>query len=240
MRRFGCSVAFAVLLAHAADPPADLIRRIAARATENEEARNSYTWRQVMMEQELDLHGAETGHYREVRDILFSPAGKRIEQQVERPFNSMKYLKLTDEDFRDLREIQPMLLTTDMAFMYESQFRGEENVDGINCLVVEIRPRQILSGQRLFEGLLWIDPSDYSVIRTQGEAVPQIRTTKTENLFPHFTTKYVKVDGRYWFPGTTSADDTLWFRTGPQRMRLIIRYSNYKRFAADSTVHYEP
>jgi len=191
-----------------------------------------------MMEQELDSHGGETGHYREVRDILFSPEGKRIEQEVEKPFNSMKHLKLTEEDFHDLREIQPMLLTTDLAFMYEAKYRGDENINGIDCFVVEIRPRQILAGQRLFEGLLWVDPSDYSVIQTQGEAVPQIRTLKTENLFPHFTTRYVRVDGRYWFPATTLADDTLWFRSGPQRVRLTIRYTNYKRFSADSEIHF--
>jgi len=193
-----------------------------------------------MVEQELDSRGAETGHYREVRDILFSPEGKRIEQEVEKPYNSMTHLKLTDEDYRDLREIQPMLLTSEQLFMYESEFRGDETVDGIDCFVLEIRPRQLLSGQRLFQGLLWVDPTDFSIVQVQGEAVPQIRTTKTENLFPHFTTTYTKVEGRYRFPTATLADDTLWFRSGPQRMRLTIRYSNYTRFSADSTVHFEP
>jgi hypothetical protein len=235
----GFLIALPSLRGDDAEPPPNLIHRIAARETENEAARNSYTWRQTMVEQELDAHGAETGHYREVRDILFSPAGKRIEQDVEKPFNSMKHLKLTDEDFSDLRDIQPMLLTTDMAFMYEARARGDENVDAVDCFVLDISPRQILSGQRLFQGMLWVAKADFSVIRTQGEAVPQIRTTKTENLFPHFTTSYVKVDGLYWFPATTFADDTLWFRSGPQRVRLIIRYSNYKRFSADSTVRFD-
>ena len=216
------------------------MKRVAARETENEEARNNYTWRQSMVEQELDTHGAETGHYREVRDILFSPEGKRIEQDVEKPFNSMKHLKLTEEDYHDLREIQPMLLPSDELFLYETEFKGTETVDGIECFVIEIRPRQLLSGMRLFEGLLWVDPADFSIVQVRGEAVPQIRTTKTENLFPHFTTTYVKVEGRYRFPVETLADDTLWFRSGPQRMRLTIRYTNYKRFSADSTIRFGP
>jgi hypothetical protein len=29
------------------------------------------------------------------------------------------------------------------------------------------------------------------------------------------------------------------FRTGPQRMRLTIRYSNYQRFAANSTITFD-
>ena len=51
-------------------------------------------------------------------------------------------------------------------------------------------------------------------MRLEGQAVPQIRTTKTENLFPRFTTIRKPIDGRHWFPVYTYADDTLEFRTG--------------------------
>jgi hypothetical protein len=135
-----------------------------------------------------------------------------------------------------MREIQPFLLTTDQAFMYERKFRGEENMNGIDCWVVQIRPRQILEGQRLFDGLLWVDKTDFSVIRSEGQAVPQLISTKSENLFPHFTTIREKIDGRYWFPVETYADDTLYFRSGAQRVRLVIRYTDYKRFGSDTKI----
>ncbi len=106
----------------------------------------------------------------------------------------------------------------------------------VDCYVVEIRPRQILDGQRLFDGNLWVDKKDYSVVRAEGQAVPQIVTTKTENLFPHFTTIRRRIDGQYRFPVTTYADDTLYFRGGPQRIRLIVRYSDYKKFGSESTI----
>jgi len=85
---------------------------------------------------------------------------------------------------------------------------------------------------------LWID-REYNIVRMEGQAVPQIRTTKAENLFPRFTTIRKPVDGKHWFPVYTYADDTLQFRTGPQRIRLRIRYANYQRFAAESTVTFE-
>jgi hypothetical protein len=47
------------------------------------------------------------------------------------------------------------------------------------------------------------------------------------------------VDGDHWFPVTTWADDSLYFRTGPQRIRLTIRYSNYKKFGAESSITFE-
>jgi hypothetical protein len=226
-------------LARADEPPSNLFRLIAARETETAQAQSNYTYRQTVTLDELDSRGLEQGTYREIRDVIFSPTQERTEQMVGKPFGTLTHLKLTDEDFRDIREVQPFLLTQDQAFLYETQFRGEENMDGVDCFVVQIRPRQILDGQRLFDGMLWVPKNNYSVIRSEGQAVPQIRTTKTENLFPHFTTLRRKVEGDYWFPVTTYGDDTLYFRGGAQRVRLTIRYSQYQRFGANSKITFD-
>jgi hypothetical protein len=196
-------------------------------------------YRQSIVFEEFDKKGSLTGQYREVRDVIFSPSGERTEQVVEPPRNSLRSLKLMEEDFRDMREVHSLLLTPDQLWNYDVKLKGDETLDGIECKVLEVRPRQILTGQRLFQGLLWVDPRDYSVIKLEGEPVPQMRTTKQENLFPHFTTIRGKV-GEYWFPQQTFADDTLWFRTGPQRVKLTIRYSNYKRFGAESKITVAP
>jgi len=225
--------------AQAAEPPANLLRKAAARETETAREQANYTYRQTVTLEELDSHGALAGEYREVKDVIFSPTQERTEQMVGKPTITLRNLKLTEEDFRDIREIQPFLLTNDQAFLYESKYRGKETIDGVACFVLEIRPRQLLDGQRLFEGLLWIDQSDFSILRSQGQAVPQIRTTKQENLFPHFTTIRRKVAGNYWFPVMTYGDDTLYFRSGPQREKLIIRYTDYKRFGTDTTITFE-
>jgi hypothetical protein len=44
------------------------------------------------------------------------------------------------------------------------------------------------------------------------------------------------LDGKHWFPIYTYSDDTLQFRTGPQRVRMRLAYSNYKKFGAESTL----
>ena len=207
--------------------------------TAAQQAQSNYTYRQSVTVDELDNHGATIGQYRELRDIIFSPSEKRTEQMIGTPLKSLKHLQMTDEDFRDIREIQPFLLTAEQAFMYENKFRGEENIDGVDCFVLQIRPRQILDGQRLFDGTIWVDKHDFSVVRSEGQAVPQIITTKTENLFPHFTTLRQRVDGDFRFPVTTYSNDTLYFRTGPQRMRLMIRYSDYKKFGSDSKITFK-
>jgi hypothetical protein len=122
--------------------------------------------------------------------------------------------------------------------IYEIKFRGEEKIDDVDCFVLQVRPRQILSGQRLFDGMLWIKQDDLAIIRSEGQAVPQVRSMKQENLFPRFTTVRRPIDGKHWFPVFTYADDTLAFRTGPQRIRLKIRYSEYKRFGSESSIEF--
>jgi len=69
--------------------------------------------------------------------------------------------------------------------------------------------------------------------------VPQIFGGKAENLFPRFTTVREIIDGQHRFPTYTYADDTLPFRNGLQRVRLTIRYSQYKRFGAESVIKFE-
>jgi len=218
-----------------AEPPANLAKLVAHRESETEAERNEYMYRQTVTIEELDDHGGARGVYREVRDVIFSPKHERTEELVGKPINGLKLLLLTEEDFHDIREIQPLVLTEDRLWNYETKFRGEETMDDVDCWVLQVRPRQILEGQRFFDGTLWVDKKEYNIVRMQGRAVPEIRTTKTENLFPGFTTIRKPIDGTHWFPIYTYADDTLQFRSGPQRERLRISYANYKRFRAEST-----
>jgi hypothetical protein len=231
---FACAGALA-----AAEPPRDLARRVAQRESENESARAHYTYRQTVVVEEIDARGVKAGEYRETRDVVFSPEKGRTEEVLGRPYNSLRRVRLTEEDFRDVREVQPFLFTAGQLWAYQTKYRGEETIDGLLCWVLDVSPRQLFDGQRLFDGTLWIDPSDYSVVRAHGRAVPQIVRSRTESLFPRFTTFREKIDGRHRFPVHTHADDVLPFRSGSQRIRLTIRYLDYRRFAAESSITFE-
>jgi hypothetical protein len=229
-----CVAAFSL---SAAEPPPDLLKKAAQQELRSLEARSNYTYKQTVVIEEFNDRGSRVGDYREVREVIFSPQGERTERFVGKPLLNLKRLQLTEEDFRDLREVQGVLFTPDLVWNYESKFKGEETVDGVACWLLFVRPRQILQGQRMFEGLFWIDQRDFSIVRSEGQAVPQKFSNRPgkENLFPHFTTIREKV-GEFWFPIHTYADDTLQFATGPQRLKMIIRYANYQRFGAESKI----
>jgi hypothetical protein len=219
----------------AGQPPADLAKLVAHRESETQTERNEYMYRQTVTIQELDDRGAARGEYKEVRDIIFSPAHERTEELIGKPTNGLKSLIMTAEDFHDIREIQPLVLTEEQLWNYETRFRGDEVMDEVDCWVLQVRPRQILEGQRFFDGMIWVDKKEYNIVRLQGQAVPQIRSLEQENLFPRCTTIRKPVDGKHWFASVTYADDTLQFRAGPLRERLMIAYSQYRRFGATST-----
>ena len=249
LRRLAC-VSIAVIVASAAtsaitsalfaaEPPKDLARLVAHRESETQAERNRYTYRQTVRVEELTERGTRNGEYRETRDIIFSPAKEREDVIVAAPRSTLRNLILTEEDFADIRNIQPFVLVEDLFPIYETKFKGEQAVEGEDCWVLQARPRQILQGQRLFDGLLWVRKQDYSVVQSEGQAVPQIRTTKSENLFPRFTTIRHKF-GDFWFPAQTTADDTLFFRGGPQRIKLSVRYENYRKFGSDTIITFTP
>src|SRR5579863_2970848 len=223
---------------YAKEPPADLAKQVAHRESQTAEERRQYAYTQSVRLQEMDGRGIQAGEYREVREVIFSPTGDRTERFSGQPVSRLKNLVMTPEDFADIRDIQPFIMTEDQLWIYEVQYKGEEEIDKRDCWVLSIRPRQILSGQRLFDGLLWIGQNDFSVIRSEGKAVPEIVTGKQENLFPRLTTVRRQVNG-FWFPAVTSADDTLYFRGAPIREKLVIRYDDYMKFGSDTTVTFE-
>ena len=129
------------------------------------------------------------------------------------------------------------MLTEDRLWNYETKFRGEETMDDVDCWVLQVRPRQILQGQRFFDGMVWVDKKEYNIVRMEGQAVPQIRSTKNGESVPalhhHAQTarRQALVSGLH-LCGRYACS----FSTGPQRERLRIAYSNYKRFGAESTL----
>ena len=176
-----------------------------------------------MLIEELPGRGQPAGRYQETRDVIFSPLGERTERSVGPPQSTLRQLQLTAEDFDDIRNIQPILLTPELLPRYEVRYRGDETVDGRDCWVLQVRPKQILQGMRLFDGTLWAEKKGLNIVRLEGQAVPPVYARVggqlSENLFPHFATTRTELDG-HWFPTLTLADDTLPFRAGALRVRM--------------------
>jgi hypothetical protein len=217
----------------------EIIRKFAAKETEFAQARNNYTYRQSVKLEELDGAGNPSGGKWElVEDVIFTPEGKRMEKVVYAPVISLRNILLTPEDEQDLRNVQPFVMTTAEIPEYDVHYLGREKVDEIGCYVFSVKPKKPVTGKRYFEGQAWVDDRDLQIVKTYGKGVGVIRKS-SDNQFPKFETYREQIDGKYWFPTYTHADDTLHFKNGDNvRIRMVVRYRDYKRYEGRSTIKY--
>ena len=218
-----------------------IIEKFAAKEKEFKEARDHYTFRQDVRVQTLD-GDTVNGEYREVFDVTYDNQGRHLENVTYAPQDTLTEIMMSPEDLQDIRRLLPFVLTSDEIPEYDILYIGQQQEDELHCYVFDIAPKKIEAKKRYFQGRIWVDDKDMQVVKTSGKTVPDIRKKSNENLFPKFTTWREQVDGVYWFPAYTKADDTLHFRKGAYQdvhIREIIKYTDYKRFGSKVTVTYE-
>src|ERR1019366_1417299 len=220
----------------------EIIQRFAAKEKQFKIAREQYTYRQDVMVETLEGDTAD-GEYRQVVDILFDDQGRRIEQVVFAPQSSLQRISMTREDFDDIQHRLPFVLTSDEIPEYSILYVGKQKEDELGTYVFDIAPKQIDKNKRYFQGRIWVDDHDFQIVKTYGKNVPDIGMGKKhsgpENLFPNFTTWRQQIDGKYWFPVYTKADDELHFSSGDIHIVQVVKYTNYKRFGANVKITYE-
>ena len=218
-----------------------IIEKFAAKEKEFKEARDHYTFRQDVRVQTLD-GDTVNGEYREVFDVTYDNQGRHLENVTYAPQDTLTEIMMSPEDLQDIRHLLPFVLTSDEIPEYDILYIGQQQEDELHCYVFDIAPKKIEAKKRYFQGRIWVDDKDLQVVKTSGKTVPDIRKKSNENLFPKFTTWREQVDGLYWFPAYTKADDTLHFRKAAYQdvhIREIIKYTDYKRFGSKVTVTYE-
>ena len=69
-------------------------------------------------------------------------------------------------------------------------------------------------------------------MKTFGKGVGLLKKGE-DNQFPRFETYREQIDGKYWFPTYTRANDTLHFKDNDVRIRQTVKYEDYKQFKSD-------
>ncbi len=224
--------------------PEEIIQKFASKEKEFKAARDQYTFRQSVTVQTLD-GDTVTGEYREVFDVQFDDKGKHLENVVFAPQSSLENggISMSPEDIEDIRHKLPFVLDTDDVGDYDVLYVGQQQQDELHCYVFDVAPKKIVGKKRYFQGRIWVDDRDFQIVKTFGKTVPETRIKKNgkgnENLFPKFTTWREQIDGKYWFPTYTKADDILHFHTGDIHIREIVKYNDYQRFGSKVKITYE-
>jgi hypothetical protein len=211
-------------------PVEEIIQKFTQREEEFRKERDHFTYTQDVTFQTLDEDGQVDGEFREVRDILFTPDGKRFDRVTYAPVTTIQRLIMTQQDFDDIEKVWPFVMTTAELPKYDVKYVGREHVDELNTYVFDIEPKKLEKGQRYFRGRVWVDDKDLQIVKTSGTSTGLLKK-KEDQAFPRFENYRENIEGHFWFPTYTRSEDTLHFKLGDDvRIRIAVHYSNYKRF----------
>jgi hypothetical protein len=204
-----------------------IIKTFTAKETQFRHALNEYSFKRDAVLQSLGMGGQVTGEYHRVSLFTFDDAGTRYEKISYFPMPSFN--QVTQEDLEDLGGVQPFALEPAKIPQYDFKYVGKDKIDELSLYVFDVTPKVIpdpkKSKERFFLGRIWVDDQDLQIVKTRGKGVPETKSNK----FPIVETYREQIDGRYWFPTYSYADEELIFDKGdPLHIRMKVRYSDFE------------
>ena len=211
-----------------------IIKNFTAKEGQFRQALNLYSFKRDAIIQSLGMGGQITGEYHRVSYFTFDDQGNRYEKISYFPMPSVPAQMVTQEDLDDLGGIEPFALEPSKIPQYNFKYVGKEKIDELSLYVFDVSPKVIPDAkktkERFFIGRVWVDDQDLQIVKTKGKGVPETKTNK----FPTVETYREQIDGRYWFPTYSYADEELLFENGdPLHVRMKVRYSDFAPARAD-------
>ena len=207
-----------------------IIRAFTAKETEFRHALAEYAFQRDALIQTIGIGGEVTGEYHRSSRFVFDDHNERFEKITFFPPPTLTEVTFTQEDLEDLGGVQPFALEASKIGQYNFTYVGKEHVDELDTYVFDVEPKIVpkKESERFFQGRVWVDQVDLQIVKVRGKGVPE-----GKQRFPVFETWREQIDGRYWFPTYTRADDVLNFPNGQSvHVRMVVRYNEYKKFGS--------
>lgn len=221
-----------------------IIRAFTQKEAEFRKALNEYGFRREAIIQTIAWGGQISGEYLRVSRFVFDDSGNRFEKILRFPVPTMSEITITAEDLEDFGGVQSFALESSKLGEYNFAYVGKEKIDELDTYVFDVTPKILSDSRRLaalkktkqperyFQGRIWVDDQDYQIVKSRGKGVPEF-----EQRFPTFETYREQIDGKYWFPTYSYADDELSFKTGQSvHLRMRIKFTDFERLRGRASV----
>jgi hypothetical protein len=227
-------VSTATTSAPAASPAGVDVERIIREFTTKEalfrSALNQYSFKREAIVQTIGMGGQISGEYRRISRFVFDDSGKRYEKIELFPIPTLTEVQLTPEDLEDLSGVQTFALEPSKVNLYHIKYVGREKIDELNLYVFDVEPKMLpdpkKTKERFFKGRIWVDDVDLQVVKVRGKGLPE----KKGERFPTFETYREQIDGKFWFPTYTYADEEMIFDNGSVvHFRMRITFTDFAR-----------
>ncbi len=205
-----------------------IIREFTAKETVFRAALNNYAFKREATIQSIGMGGQITGEYRRDSQFVFGDDSRRFERITFFPAPTLTDFTISNEDIEDLGGVQQFALEAAKINQYDFSYLGKERIDELDLYVFDVAPKVMpdpkKAKERFFQGRIWVDDKDLQIVKARGKGVPE-----GKSRYPIFESYREQVDGCYWFPTYTYADDTLVFDSGQTaRIRMKVLYTDYK------------
>src|SRR5688572_7385263 len=205
-----------------------IIKAFTTKEAQFRGALNNYSFKRDALIQSIGMGGQVVGEYHRVSTFTFDDQGNRYEKISYFPMSTMGAGTVTPEDLDDLGGINPFALEPSKIDRYNFRYVGKEKIDELNLFIFDVAPKVMPDAkktkERLFVGRVWVDDQDLLIVKTRGKGVPETKNNK----FPIVETYREQIDGRYWFPTYSYADEELIFDEGGSlHVRMKVRYTDF-------------
>ena len=203
-----------------------IITAFTRKEAEFRRALNLYSFKRDALLQSIGMGGQVIGEYHRVSQFTFDDQGNRYEKINYFPMSSMP--EVTPEDIDDLGGVEPFALEPSKVDKYNFRYVGKEKIDELNLYIFDVQPKVMPDPKkikdRLFSGRIWVDDQDLQIVKTKGKGVPETK----KNKFPTVETYREHIDGRFWFPTYSYADEELIYENGGSlHVRMKVRYMDF-------------
>ncbi len=217
-------------------PPAQIIKGFSQKEEEYLAARVQYSYQKSIRIQEFGPDGLPSGEYLATYEAARTGDGKIYERAMGAPKSSLEYLQFEPDDVQQLFRIPAYPVTASLVNKYVLQFLGTEAVDEVDCYIFQVNPKTLERQHPYFDGIIWVDQKYLEVVKTYGKWITDLGEVHPATLpFAMFETYRENVDGKYWFPNYSRADDVAKMKDRNVPIRVTVKWTNFKPFPAAGT-----
>lgn len=214
-------------------PPEEIIKRFSENEDVMLHAREGYSFRKTIRVQELDEKGQVTGEFQIVADDMPGPDGKLYESVVKHPPSTMMVMNMVAEDADVLNRMPLFPLTTSQIPKYDVKYIGMQKLDELTTYIFEIKPKQVERTRALFDGVVWVDSTDFAIVKTTGKWITELGEVSSPQFpFTTYDSLRENVAAKQWFPSYIRSDASVPLKNSNLHVRLTVLWQEYKPAAA--------
>jgi hypothetical protein len=207
-------------------PAQEIIQKFAANEDAMKKAYATYDFAQTIRIEEL---GDPGGKLTVTGDTYIKPDGQRYWRTTKPMTSDLKSIYLTLDDVHAIAGLPEFVLTTDEIGNYSFLYAGEDKLDEITTFVFQVKPKQLNRARRFFDGVVWVDDHDLTIVKMYGKFVSELSGNGTKYPFTMFETYRENFQDKFWLPTYTNSDD---FEpvpnSDPRHLRLVIHSTGFK------------